>query len=209
MKKHLSLSLVASLFAIICYLAFALLAFEHYPLPYSPLHNWLSDLGNPDLNPSGALFYNIGIVATAVVLPLFFLGLSRWKLADNRTQRLMLFITQDFGILGAITMLLSGLYPISSPALHGFFSICLYILLGTAFAFSVAALRYHAACPRWLLIVFALTALVDILSGVFRTVTVLEWVTVTLLLCSLGLLGVEANRLSSARMDRSPTMAIR
>src|SRR6266446_76372 len=81
MKRHLSLSFATGLFAIVCYLAFALLAFAHSPLPSSPLNNWLSDLGNPKLNPSGALFYNIGIVATASVLPLFFLGLSagRWR----------------------------------------------------------------------------------------------------------------------------------
>ncbi|HEU0001774.1 MAG TPA: DUF998 domain-containing protein [Ktedonobacteraceae bacterium] len=209
MKKQPSLSFVASLFAIVCYLAFALLAFAHYPLSYSPLKNWLSDLGNPDLNPSGAIFYNIGIVATAVALSLFFLGLSRWKMENNRTQRLMLLITQGFGLLGAFAMFMSGLYPINSLALHSFFSICLYILLGTAFAFSIAALRYHAACPRWLLIVFAFTAVVDMLSGVFHTVTVLEWVTVALLLCAVGLLGVETNRLPSSKMDRSPTVAIR
>jgi hypothetical membrane protein len=209
MKKHLTLSFVSGLFAIVCYLACALLAYAHYPLPYSPLKNWLSDLGNPDLNPSGALFYNIGIIATAVVLPPFFLGLSRWKMEHNRAQRIMLFLTQGFGILGALAMLMSGLYPINSPALHGFFSICLYILLGTAFAFSVAALRYHPACPRWLLIVCAFTALVDMLSGVFHTVTVLEWVTVALLLCSLGFLSTETNQRSSATRGRTPLMASR
>jgi hypothetical protein len=86
---------------------------------------------------------------------------------------------------------------------------CLYILLGTAFAFSVAALRYHPACPRWLLIVGASTAVVDILSGILHTVTVLEWVTVALLLCYLGLLGAVTNRLSSATMDRSPAASVR
>lgn len=197
MKKHISLSSASSLFAVVCYLACALLAYAHYPLPYSPQKNWLSDLGNPDLNPSGALFYNIGIVATAAVLPLFFLGLSRWKMANNQGQRLMLFITQGFGILGALAMLLSGLYPISFLALHSFFSMCLFILLGTAFAFSVAALRYHAACPRWLLLVGAFTALVDMLYGVLHTVYGLEWVTVALLLGYLILLGAQTNRLSS------------
>ena len=208
MKRHLSLSFASSLCAIVCYLACTLLAFAHYPLPYSPLNNWLSDLGNPDLNPAGALFYNMGIVVTAAILLLFFLGLSRWKMENNQTQRLMLLITQGTGMLGAFAMLMSGLYPINSPALHSFFSICLYILLGTAFAFAVAALRYHAACPRWLLIVFACTALEDILSGVFHTVTVFEWVTIALLLCSTGLLGVETKRLAATRTHRSPTAAI-
>ncbi len=128
MKRHLSLSFVTSLFAVMCYLTFALLAFAQYPLPYSPMSNWLSDLGNAVLNPHGTLFYNIGIVATGVVLLLFFIGLSRWKMEN-----------------------------------HSFFSIFLYILLGTAFGFSVAALRYYPTCPRWLLILGALTALMDIL----------------------------------------------
>jgi hypothetical membrane protein len=209
MKKHLSLSFASSLFAVVCYLACALLAYARYPLPYSPLENWLSDLGNPNLNPAGALFYNSGIVATAAALPLFFLGLARWKMPNNRTQHLMLFLTQGFGILGALAMLLSGLYPITFLAIHGLFSMCLFILLGTAFAFSVAALRYHATCPRWLLLAGAFTALVDILYGVLHAVYVLEWVTVALLLCYLVLLGVQTNRQASARVDRSPTAAFR
>lgn len=205
MKRHLSLSFVTSLFAVLCYLTFALLAFAQYPLPYSPMRNWLSDLGNTDLNPRGALFYNIGIVATGVVLLLFFLGLAQWKMGNNRIQNLMLRLTQGFGILGSLALVMSGLFPINFSTLHSFFSICLYILLGTAFGFSVAALRYHPTCPRWLLILGAIAALVDILSGVFHTVYVLEWVTVSLFLCYPVLLGAETNRLLSETMDRPPT----
>ena len=108
MKRHYSLSFVTSMFAIVCYLAFALLAFSLYPLPYSPMSNWLSDLGNANLNPSGALFYNIGIVATGVVLLPFFLGLSQWKMGNDRIQNLMLFLTQGLGILGALAMIMSA-----------------------------------------------------------------------------------------------------
>jgi hypothetical membrane protein len=209
MKRHLSLSFVTSLLAVLCYLTFAILAFAQYPLPYSPTSNWLSDLGNADLNPRGALFYNIGIVVTGILLLLFFFGLSQWKMENNWRQNLMLRLTQGFGILGALALVMSGLYPINHPALHSFFSISLYILLGTAFFFSVAALRYYPTCPKWLLILGALAALVDILSGVFHSVYVLEWVTVSLFLCYPVLLGVETNRLVSETMDRPPTMAIR
>jgi hypothetical membrane protein len=208
MKRHLSLSFVTSLFAVLCYLTFASLAFAQYPLPYSPMSNWLSDLGNADLNPHGAFFYNIGIVVTGVLL-LFFLGLSQWKMENNRIQNLMLRLTQGFGILGALALVMSGLYPINFSELHSFFSISLYILLGIAFFFSVAALRYYPTCPKWLLILGALAALVDILSGVFHSVYVLEWVTVSLFLCYPVLLGVETDRLVSEKMDRHPTMAIR
>lgn len=205
MKRHLSFSFVTSLVAVLCYLTFALLAYAQYPLPYSPMRNWLSDLGNADLNPHGALFYNIGIVATGVVLLLFFLGLAQWKMRDNRIQNLMLRLTQGFGILGTLALVMSGFYPINFSSIHSFFSICLYILLGTAFGFSVAAIRYYPTCPRWLLILGALTALADILSGAFHTVYVLEWVTVSLFLCYPVLLGAETNRLLSETMDRYPT----
>ena len=197
MKRHHSLSFVSGMFAIVCYLVFAFLAFSRYPLPYSPVSNWLSDLGNANLNPSGALFYNIGIVVIGGALLMFFLGLSQWKMEKNRIQNLMLFITQGFGILGSLALLMSGLYPMNFLALHSFFSTCLYILLGTAFAFSVAALRYQSICPRWLLILGASTALVAILYGFFHTVTTLEWITTTLFLCYVGLLGAETNRLST------------
>ena len=209
MKRHLSLSFITGMFAVVCYLAFALLAFSRYPLSYSPMSNWLSDLGNANLNPSGALFYNIGIVATGGVLLLFFLGLSEWKMENNRRQNLMLFVTQGFGILGALAMLMSGFYPMNFLALHSFFSTCLYILLGTAFAVSVAALRYHPACPRWLLIVGVSTAIMALLYGIFHTVTALEWVTTALFLCYVGLLGAETNRFASETIDRSTTTVTR
>jgi hypothetical protein len=103
----------------------------------------------------------------------------------------------------------SEVYPMNFLALHSFFSTCLYILLGTAFAFSVAALRYHPACPRWLLIVGVSTALVALLYGIFHTVTALEWVATALFLCYVGLLGAETNQLSSETIDRSTTTVTR
>ena len=203
MKRQYALSFVASVSAIVCYLAFALLAFTRFPVAFSPVGNWLSDLGSVDLNPRGALFYNIGIVATGAALALFFLGLSRWKTGDNRLQNIMMYVTQGLGILGAFSLVMSGFFPINVASLHSFFSIAFYILLGTAFAFSIAALRYHPHYPRWLLVLGALVAVADIFSGIFHTVFLLEWITVALFLCYIGLVGAETNRLSSGALDRS------
>lgn len=207
MKPRYALSFVASMIAIVCYLTLSLLAFSRYPAPFSPMSNWLSDLGSADLNPRGATFYNVGIIATGLALALFFLGLSRWKLDGSQIQRNMLLFTQGFGILGAVSMIMSGVYPITFADIHSFFSIALYVLLGTAFAFSVAALRYHSAYPRWLLALGGVVALVDVLSGVFHTVYALEWVTVALFLCYVGLVGIETNRVTLARKTQpAPTI---
>ena len=106
-------------------------------------------------------------------------------------------------------MLMSGFYPMNFFALHSVFFTCLYVLLGTAFAFSVAALRYYLTCPRWLLIVGTSTALVALLYGIYHPVTALEWVTTALFSCYVSLLGAETNRLASERMDRSTTTVTR
>jgi len=197
-NRSRNLSFVMALAIVLCYGIAALLAALRYPLSYSPLTNWLSDLGNPVVSDEGALFYNTGIFFTGVLLLPFFLGLSVLRLPQHRPQNLMVKLTQAFGVLGAFSMIMSGLYPINFAAPHSFWSAGLYISLGTAFAFSVAALRYYPACPRWVLGLGLLTALVDMLVSIFfNKVPVLEWATVALFLLYLVILGVETKRLSS------------
>ena len=79
-------------------------------------------------------------------------------------------------------MVMSALYPINLLEQHRFWSVSLYILLGSAFAFSVAALRYLSEVPRWVLVLGVITALGDLVSGIFHEVTLLEWMTVALFL---------------------------
>jgi hypothetical membrane protein len=163
-------------------------------MPYSPMKNWLSDLGSVELNPDGAILYNIGIISTALFLIVFFLGLSVWKIEDNKGQIIMLRLTQAFGILGSFCMMMSAIYPINYYAIHSFWSTSLYVLLSTAFIFSAAALRYCQWVPRWLLILGISTAMMIILTSLFPTVYVLEWITVLLFLGYVTLLGIETKR---------------
>jgi hypothetical membrane protein len=163
-------------------------------MPYSPMKNWLSDLGSVEFNPDGAIFYNIGIISTALFLIVFFVGLSVWKIEDNKAQIIMLRLTQAFGILGSFCMLMSAIYPINIYAIHSFWSTSLYVLLSTAFIFSAAALRYHQWVPRWLLILGISTAMMVILTSFFPTVYVLEWITVLFFLGYVTLLGIETIR---------------
>jgi len=95
MKRYQSISFIAGILAVLCYLVFAILAFIRYPLPYSPIRNWLSDLGNVDLNPHGAIYYNIGIISTALLVSVFVLEwitlllfLSYVSLVGVETRRL-------------------------------------------------------------------------------------------------------------------------
>lgn len=197
MKGYQHISYITGFFVVVCYLSFALIAFLQYPLSYSPTRNWLSDLGNTDLNPHGAIFYNIGIISTALLLMLFFLGLSKWRIEDKKIQIVMVLLTQVFGILGSFCMIMSAIFPINFFQAHSFWSTSLWIMLSTAFVFSAAALRYHQKVPRWLLVLGISTALVVNLTNFLPTVHVLEWIALLLFLAYVLLVGVETKRLES------------
>lgn len=187
---------VAAIFlAVPGYVLCTLAAYAWFPGSFSPARNWLSDLGDANQNPTGAIFYNLGIVLTGLLVLFFFLSLSLWKIKTLNVQNRLVTLTQIFGVTGSIAMLLSAVFPINHPQEHQILSIALYILLGTAFAFSVSALRYQPVCPKWMLAVGLVTAFVDILSGIYHEATLLEWITVALFLVYLLLLNQLTRRL--------------
>ena len=112
------------------YLAFTLIAILSYPQPYSPLTNWLSDLGNPTRNPSGAIYYNAGGILTSAVLVLFFAGMYNWKRGDKKAKS-FLRLSQVCGIVFALAFLMSALFPLGvNDSVHSSFSIMLFRVCG-------------------------------------------------------------------------------
>lgn len=189
MRKNLSF--VSAIFLAASYLLFALLALVDFPSLYLPMQNWLSDLGSYAMNPRGAIFYNMGIISAGLAMIPFFLGLARWTHPANKVQRLMLRLTQGFGCLAGLAMVMTALFPINLGGVHGFWSAVLYIFLGTAFAFSIAALRYFPHYPRWLLGVGVVVVLANLLWSVALNTYLMEWITVGLFLAYTVLLGIE------------------
>jgi hypothetical protein len=106
----------------------------------------------------------------------------------------MLFLTQLFGSLGSLSMVLSAFFPINILKVHSFWSASLYILIGTAFAFSVAAFRYYSKYPRWLLFLGIMIALEDMVWGMVLNTYIVEWLTVALFLFYILQLGIETKR---------------
>lgn len=195
MRKYQNSSFMTGILAGLFYVVFAFLAFSRYTLSYSPLQNWLSDLGNVETNPRSDIFYNTGIITTALLLVVFFLGLSRWKKEEKRIQMIMLLLAQIFGILGSSCMIMSAIFPINVLDMHRIWSMALYFLLATAFVFVAAALRYHRMVLRWLLILGISTAGMVNLTIFLPTTTLIEWVTVALFLGDVTLVGLKTRRL--------------
>ena len=110
--KH-TLTPITGLTAIVIYLIFTLISFLQYPSAYSPLNNWLSDLGNPLENPTGAIYYNTGCIITALLLTLFCIGLRIWDTGTKRVA-ILLTIAQITGILAAISLIIAAVFPLGT-----------------------------------------------------------------------------------------------
>ncbi len=143
MKSRFPICYFSAILSTILYIACVLLAYFQYPEPFSAGQNWLSDLGNQIVNPRGAPFYNVGVVLTSLLLAVWFLGLSQWRLKQNIANQRLFTISQITGIVASFALIMSALNPINKAAVHALWSQIHFILSGIGFAFSVTALRYH------------------------------------------------------------------
>ncbi len=195
-EKSFLVTWVLSILIVITYIAMTFLAFMQYPASFSPGTHWLSDLGDRLVSPAGSLFYNWGIYITGILLALFFLSLGTNRMQGKKIQNIMLLLTQTLGVFGSIAMILSGVFSIDRSQTHTLFSTMLYISIGTAFAFSVAAFRYHKEFKRWILILGVITTLTNLIVSVFFNKThLLEWPVISLFLIYCYFLGNEVYRL--------------
>jgi len=200
MKKSYPIASILSILIVAVYLSFTLLSLARYPEPFSPVSNWLSDLGNRITSPGGSKYYNTGIFITGFLLAIFFIALNSNRVKERKAQSIVLTLAQAFGILGAIAMIFTGIFSIDIPQIHSLFSMLLRICLGTGFGLSVAAFNYHKEVRKWILVTGIVTTLTDlIVSVLFNKIQLLEWPVIFLFLTYCLLLGTETNRLGHRR----------
>ena len=124
------------------YLLFAVLAYLRYPGAFSPWNNnWLSDLGNRNLNPDGADLYVWGCIATGVLLGGFFAALLPWRSTGSAIQNWLLLVLQAAGAVAALALVMSAVYTEDQFAAHQSWS--RVISGGFAVAMFVAPFALH------------------------------------------------------------------
>ncbi|MEX2680732.1 MAG: hypothetical protein Q6373_003980 [Candidatus Sigynarchaeota archaeon] len=104
--------LVVTIFPIFTFVSLAL-----FPLPYSAITNWLSDLGNSVYSPGGAIWYNTGCILTGVALVPFFIGLNMFTL-EEKWKKNVLVILQSFGLVQAFALVMIGVFSEDYPEQH-------------------------------------------------------------------------------------------
>jgi hypothetical membrane protein len=118
LKYHnYSLSAITGLAAFIIFTISILISVFLYPTYYNPLYGWLSNLGNVNLNPSGAIFFNWGCIITGLILIPFFVGLYAWK-PRKIWGKILLVLGMVIGIFAAISLIMVGIYPETESVSH-------------------------------------------------------------------------------------------
>ena len=176
MKNNI-ISPIFGLAAITGYLCLALISWLLYPLDFSPFQNWLSDLGHMSWNIPGAIFYRLASIITGTLLIFFYFFIVK-LIEDNRKKiKIYTWIVRIFGMLGGLSFMMSGVFPINDLANHSLWSKLLYILFGTSIAFSGIVWVYKKNTR--LIAAFAfLAAALNISSGIFNKIFLLEWIVV-------------------------------
>lgn len=193
MKIRLPICFISAVLCTLTYVIFTIMSYTKNPQQVSPLHNWLSDLGNQITNPQGAIFYNLGVILCALFLAIWFVaGLSQWRLRGHIIQQRLLVIAQVGGVLTAFALMMSALYPINHLSEHALWSDINFILFGISFAFSVVALRYSPHFPKSLLFIGGFAAIMPTLVLFINSAYWLEWVAVGLFLIYILAVGASA-----------------
>ena len=192
MTSRYPISYVSAILTSISYLVFSTLAYIQYPPPFSPSDHWLSDLGSRTLNVLGARFYNTGIIVTALFLLVWFLCISQWRVTNPSPQNWFLLVAKITGAAGALSLVMSAVYPINMLQQHSFWSHAHFMLLAMGFGFSVASLRYHPRFPRPLLYLGTAAAMSPLFVLAFGELYILEWVTVGIFLAYVLSVGISA-----------------
>jgi hypothetical protein len=171
----------AGIAAVAVYLIFAVVAFLKYPGAYGPLTNWLSDLGNPLANPSGAIFYRLGCILSGAALILYYLKLGIWNPGSKRT-RALLTVAQCTGVFSAVSLIITGIFPLgTSTGIHSLWSMMLYISLGFFLTFSATALMKNPAFKKGFGYYAFLTAAVNFVFGaILHEIFWAEWISVSM-----------------------------
>lgn len=116
------------LLAIFQYIFFSYLAFLAFPESFDPFNNFLSQLGNYERNPNGAIFYFLAIIFSGVLSVIFYRGLYLFYSTEKSSMLLKLILI--LGIANGLSIFMSGVFAESvNYPLHFLFSFSIFFTL--------------------------------------------------------------------------------
>lgn len=185
-RKHLSI-IVFGLLASITFFVVSVVAYTKVPGEFSPFTHWVSDLGNPEVNPEGEKIFNYGCILVALFFILFDLALCDIKTRGKR-RKILLAISEVFGIISASAMVGLALFHAGQPTItHYMFASTVLFFASTFFLGTVSSLkRFEIVKNTTVFYVFFAIFLASIVALLVFRQLIGEWIAVGLVILYLG-----------------------
>ena len=181
------ISFYAGILVIIIFCFCTFTSFILFPPPFSPLDNWLSDLGNPSYNNIGAFFFNIGCILTGILLFPFSIGFFKWY-RDDLWHKILMIITQIIGCTTGFALVMLGIYSEAFAELHVFWANTFFIFNLSFLIFASLSLLMHSDFIKLISLYGIVVVIVNLLFLFFFVTPILEWFTVFTALGYVGLI---------------------
>ncbi|MHA1377383.1 MAG: DUF998 domain-containing protein [Candidatus Helarchaeota archaeon] len=205
------ISCIAGLLVIIFYCTFTFISIAMYPVRYSPLSNWLSDLGNMfynfidisylyfEYNPQGGIFYNLGCIFTGILLVPFFIGL--YVLYDDEKvigmpRKIWAIIIQIIGLFSGFALVMIGVFSEDQMPAHSMWSRIFFIAIVAVLVLVSITFYTYPGFFKALSYYGIILAIVDAVF-VFLGLALVEWITVFSALGFVGLLSYNILKIKS------------
>ena len=173
------------------YIVFSALAAWQFPGHYSPWNNnTLSQLGNDILNPTGAIYYQIGCAVTGILIMAFFATLGSWRATGSRVQKWLLSLVQILGVVAGFGLFMTAIFPKSNLPPHHFWAGVVFNGFGAGMLLVPFALWRPGMRNLPVTFLTLSVFLAVIIMFVFSAYHSVEWVPVIMFLLSPGFLGL-------------------
>jgi hypothetical membrane protein len=181
MRLKYPLASVAGIASVVVCISLAVAAYIVYPWAFSPMTNWISDLGNTWLNPRGSILFRVDMVVVGVGLSAFFLGLRALTRGQRFLTKAPIVLAQLSGLVASLALAMTGVFSENQASAHALWATILFVALAVTTMLLGCGVLSHPGVPTWISC-FGLAAFAtDIVSIVARSYW-LEWVAVPLLL---------------------------
>jgi hypothetical membrane protein len=179
--RNVTISSIVALAAIVFFCAALALAIVSFPPGFTQLENWMSDLGNPGLNPDGAKYFNNACMITGLLLVIFYPGLRGWTGAGG-AKAFALTAALVAGVFSGIALAGVGLFPETFKPHHFIVSVLFFLSSTVAILLTTVALRGHAGFSKTSALAGSLAVGIGIIfalqMALLPEVTALEWISV-------------------------------
>lgn len=208
-----SISIVSAIVAIISFCTLVTVAVLLFPGPYSPVVNYISDLGNSGYNPTGAIAFNAGCMIAGAFTAVFFAGLDQWRINGGRpmTGPRWLTLGRILGIFSGLMLILVGIFSEDYGKLHSIVAAVFFISIILAILVTDFALQRHPAFMKPISYYGVVVALFSALYiGTYLAgdaIIIAEWITVAGALAWMGLIAYNMAGLKNVR-TRPPGVPI-